>query len=360
MCIDKLEVMVPAHAPFTGDFEYIHRELRREPEFGPFRPSRHYRAVANLQPFGYDAILHLEQKRFGGHKLELLETGSKTYQEMEDLQKRIFDSDPMLHRVGRVDLCADVPGVPVRWFSEHMRVEFKRWICAHEKIRSELELSRMGRGRIETIYAGKRPRCVRIYDKVSERRYAYGRWCRRQIAQARQQYIQNAAHDRERIPEAPLPPIQLPELPTFDQWLAVESPNLPPAPVLTRVECMYGGGAPEQLETFAHIWTNAAQFNPFQGFRVLPGCEKEPDFYAPGHQKRYKYSMQQWCAGMWLREHVADLGAAQLDKMLSRDGNRKWAYEKFADFLPSVPGEGVTVQKLYDNYRAAVTKQLAA
>src|SRR5439155_10835604 len=106
--IDKLEAMVERGASFRKDFDEIYREVRHSPDFGAFRRSKYYRAVADLRPLGFDAILHLEQKRYGTHKVELLDSGKKGMAQLEFMLNQIVDHDPNSLRIGRIDLATDV------------------------------------------------------------------------------------------------------------------------------------------------------------------------------------------------------------------------------------------------------------
>ena len=48
-------------------------------------------------------------------------------------------------------------------------MKWKRWGCEHGK----LEVSRMGNVELQTAYYGRRPNCIRVYDKVAEWRKEY-------------------------------------------------------------------------------------------------------------------------------------------------------------------------------------------
>ena len=83
----------------------------------------------------------------------------------------------------------------------------------------------MGRRGVETIYFGKRPNVIRVYNKVAERQYQYSRM----LARAK----------RNNIPVT--------ELQTFEQIYG----HSPTGCVLTRVERQIAGGRiPEQIGTF--------------------------------------------------------------------------------------------------------------
>ena len=165
--------------------------------------SGRYEWVSDLRPVGIDALLHYGLKRKEGdphegeHKLELLDTGTKSYSgivaEIEGtVESAIDDLDVM-----RIDLCADLYEVPVEWFLPRVRVKFKR--VAYEM--GILKYQKIGKAGIQTITAGKRPNIVRIYDKVAEyseqlrrlkRKTEQGR--RRDNAQERIWYLRASDH----------------------------------------------------------------------------------------------------------------------------------------------------------------------
>jgi hypothetical protein len=166
--IDKIEAMVERGTSFRGIANELYREVRFNPDFGAFRRSKFYHAVADLRPFGMDAILHMEQKRYGTHKIELLETGKKGLAELESTIEQIVDQNPSQCGLGRIDLAADVRDVGISWFRNNTYVQYKQFICAHARL-VEGEMSEMGKKVYQTLYFGKKPSCVRIYDKVAER-----------------------------------------------------------------------------------------------------------------------------------------------------------------------------------------------
>jgi hypothetical protein len=130
----------------------------------PFHATRHYLAVADLRPFGYDAVLHAHCKHGvkGNHKLELTGTGRRAFSELVKEIQRIFMVDTMRLELMRVDLTADIVGIPVAFFQDAFRAAYKQVANDIEKAD---QFVRMGRGEIQTIYLGSRPNCFRIYNK---------------------------------------------------------------------------------------------------------------------------------------------------------------------------------------------------
>ena len=167
--IDKIEAMVERGTGFRGELNELRRGSPWDPYFQVLRPSKFYKAIADLRPLGFDAMLHIDQKRYGTHKVELLETGKKSMAEIHSTIERIVDCDPGGCRLGRIDLAADIRDVPLSWFREHIYVEYKQFLCAHAKL-VDAEICEMGKKIYQTLYFGKRPSCVRYpYDKTAER-----------------------------------------------------------------------------------------------------------------------------------------------------------------------------------------------
>src|SRR5437660_2724014 len=114
--IDKLELRIPAAAEYTRAFGSLYVSLWNDSLINPFRPSIHYAAVGDLRTFGFDAILHAHCKHgdAGNHKLELIDTGVRSFHELLDEVEAVFQVYPAsILEIMRVDLAVDVIGVPV-------------------------------------------------------------------------------------------------------------------------------------------------------------------------------------------------------------------------------------------------------
>jgi hypothetical protein len=320
--IDKLEIRVPAMTPVGKDLEPVYGELRRGIVVPGFRPSPHYSRVGDLRPFGINAIAHLSCKRGArpNHKLELLDTGQVGFDEILGTVEQVFRFDPLSAEVMRVDLAADVDGVSVSYFERAAYAAYKRWACDIGK----LECSRMGSAEIETIYLGKRPNCIRIYNKVAEYRQQYRRL------------------ERDLKPRAcPLP---------FERIF-----HIPETAILTRVERQIAAGrVPPELSTVQRLRENAADFNPFDRLRLIPGLDKPP--------KPNELGLSTWLQGMQLRRLADELGMQRLRKFVNRHskGNAARMFAQFAEFLPSASGEALSEEGLYGRYRESIARQLAA
>lgn len=374
--IDKIEAMVERNSSFRGDVSELYRQVRSNPDFGGARRSKFYHAVADLRPLGFDVILHMEQKRYGTHKVELLETGKKSLAELESTLENIVDADPSSFRIGRIDLAADVRDVPLGWFREHAYVEYKQFLCAHAKV-VDFEYSEMGKKSYQTLYFGKRPCCVRIYDKVAERVAHYELWKKRETRMAKRTWLETVAHQEPAEREALL----LPEFPTVQEWLRVQLPHMAPEPVrrdqpflvselapaeqltfpaVTRVENQMGGRVPESLETIAAMKKNVRNFNPFLRLKTLTGSLIPPGLYDVDAAGRYRFSVPDWHFGMQIREKWNVYGAQQMRNMLNRDRHGSEYLRKFWEFIPKDQEPGVTAPELFERYQQSVSRQLAA
>jgi hypothetical protein len=382
--IDKIEAMVERGTSFRGELDELRRASPWDPYFPALRPSKFYKAVADLRPFGFDAMLHIDQKRYGTHKVELIETGKKGMEEIESTLERIVDCDPGGCRLGRIDLAADVRDVPLSWFREHTFVQYKQFLCAHSKF-AEAEFSEMGKKVYQTLYFGKRPSCIRIYDKVAERIAHFELWKKREIRAAKKSWLKGL-EGRQRGSEG-VGPLRLPDFPTVQEFLRVELPeiqselgasvpqqpdllpgtSLPKQPVLnfpvvTRVENQFGGRVPESLETIGEMRKNALDFNPFARMKIVAGQTIPPGLFDRDATGRYRFSVPNWCFCMFVHQNWNLVGASQMRQMLNRDRNGKRYLERMGEFVPDGESEcvGVSESELYERYRSSITRQLAA
>jgi hypothetical protein len=372
--IDKIEAMMERGTAFRGELNQLRRAT--PDAFSPtLKPSRFYKGVADLrQTFGIDAILHIDQKRYGTHKVELLETGKKGMTEIKDILEQIIDADPGGCRLGRVDLAVDVRDVPLSWFREHTYVEYKQFLCAHGK-QVDSEMSEMGKKVYQTLYFGKRPSCVRIYDKTAERVAQYGLLKKRAIRQEKKSWAAayTMSKDRENFPA-----FTEPTLPSLNEWLAMQLPEIKqdipqndgdceakviPFPMVTRVENQFGGRVPEDLETVGEMSRNVLEFNPFARMQFLTGNLVVPSFDQRSASGELYFSSVEWLAGIAIRDHMKDWGAQQLWAILNINRNGKRYMQKLQPFFPPAETDetrGISESDLYERYRNSISRQLAA
>lgn len=346
--IDKLELVVPNNVDFAGKFSALYSDIRGS-ELDPFRPSREYTSVGDLRPFGISAIVHLWSKRgkMARHKLELIDCGSMSMREMEHEVAEVFDANPAKLEVRRLDAAADVENLTVPWFHDRVRVQFKQWAAKIGKEKfggpTEVEFSEMGKREMQTLYYGKRPNCLRIYNKTAEYMHQY-------------KYLV-----RKVSPDA--------EIPTFEQCFGVS-----PDSILTRIERqMHGAKLPVQLQTVSRVKANAADFDPFTKIKFIAGGRPEPNIDS--------YDLDTWAAGMYWRQQWELQGAHWVIAKWNRHRNASRYLRRFRDFLPEDPFEGqgefdlgdkpaeqtafpnfekFDARSIYERYRESVHRQLAA
>lgn len=320
--IDKLEIRVPAQTAVGTELEAVYAALRRGMPVPGFKPSPYYRVVGDLRPLGIEAMAHFEcrNRKSPNHKLELLETGRARFSELLSRAQRAFRFDPLSAEVMRVDLAADVEGVPVSWFENTAYAEYKRFTCDI----GEIEYCRMGGRDVETLYLGKRPNCIRIYNKTAERLMQY-----RQLLRSMKRGD---------------------SLPDFQDLFGAS-----PEAVVTRVERQIAAGrVPKQLGTVRLLRQHAVDFNPFQRLRLSAGNGRLPTVETVGYRL--------WLEGMGLRRMVETQGMHRTRRWLNRNAQRNAAriLEQIADFLPRAANSAISEDGLFETYRQSVGRQLAA
>jgi hypothetical protein len=242
--IDKLDLRVPRSASFRPEVHKLIREIDYCRNTLRVRPTPYYAGVADLRPeLGIEAVLHAYCKNSDSHdhKLEIIDTGKKGYSDLAAVVEAVFDGNPESYGIMRIDLCADVPDVPVLWFLPRTRVKFKRY---GNEI-GDLKYGKIGQGTVETIMAGKRPNVFRFYDKVAESKMQFKKMLRKQS-------------------------------PDSDPLDFEAEFGFSPDSVLTRVERQFGGGRiPEGIDTFSKLH-RLADYNPFDTLEILTGLAHRP------------------------------------------------------------------------------------
>lgn len=314
--IDKLEVRIPRETEFSDEVRKLFGEICRQPTAGT---GRYYRNAVDLRPFGHSSLLHMECKwpGNGNHKLELLDTGSMTYTEMQGEIERVVAGDSAKLRVMRVDLAADVEGVSVPWFVRHVRAANKRFNCDIG------QYTCMGKPEPQTVYLGMRPNCYRIYDKIAEWRQRFAQFRRRN---------RNTG-----------------QLPSFQDVFGYPETGV----TLTRVERQMGGGRiPAQLATFGHL-RSSPSFNPFEKLDVVGRApELSIDDRAGG--------ATEILAGIGLCQIVQEWGIHRARSFVNKHsgGHASRIFRDYSQFLPAEVG--ITAEDLYCRYKESVSRQLAA
>jgi hypothetical protein len=321
--IDKLEIRVPHEAPFRREFAALYRQLAWEqPRL--LKSSRYYGTVVDLRDFERPVILHNSARlsKSGDNKIELVETGGMSYARMHSEIEQIYDIDPQRLSVMRVDLAADIPNVPLSWFLMHSWAQFKRWVADIGQIEDNTVYSEMGMKVPQTLYYGKRPNVIRIYDKTAERLYRLKK------------------QQRHVSPDA--------ELLTFEEVYGYSSNSW-----VTRVERQFAGGrVPTPVSTFQKL-RSAADFNPFQNLRLINGGDVEPQ---PDNYKLNTYAL-----GMLVRQLANEWGLHRTRAFLNQrsPGNAARILARVSEFLPS-DGHRLGVDEVFQAYRESFRRQMAA
>ena len=165
--IDKIECRLDSRVHFRRAIRSAIREVDFPANRRRAKASQHYAGVLDLRLLGTDGLLHYRRKRDGAtgdHKLELLDSGKRSYSELVSQIENVVDTDIDLLEIMRIDLCADIRDVPVQWFYSRLRFKHKRL----SREIGTLKHQSIGKSGIETISAGLRPNMFRVYDKVEE------------------------------------------------------------------------------------------------------------------------------------------------------------------------------------------------
>lgn len=395
--MDWLEVRLPERVTFRPEVAAVIEDTVMHTKYPS---SLHYSAVIDLRKAGFDSILHLKKKRGPEHSHKLQMVGAAQYgfrQHLGELE-RVADVNPCRLRPMRTDLTVDLRNVPVSYFMEHGRVEAKQFAAMGGDASWQ-----MGKGEVQTFYAGMRPNCFRVYNKTAERYEAYKafvrgyhppepnfeRWKKSVLNKTGQDYIdfETRCFERGRDPEMELREMlaavdscrgvfeelhsvwqakcaAIGPRPSFQDFCGLDRNE-----VITRFERQIGAQQIKGIHlasdkrklpifsTLADLMANLTDFNPFEPVSFSRyGIENpNPDDYgAIGYM-----------AGMYYRERVQRESRQLADSWVRRmaSGHGKEILASLEDFAPPrKEGQPVelTAGDLYERYRSAITKQLAA
>ncbi len=328
--IDKLDLRVPGHVPFTKQFADVYQfESRNEKRW---RKSNHYVRVANFEDCGYEMLLHMgcTMTKQPIHKLEVLRAGDKTVPQMRELAGSVFDMNPDDLGIMRVDLTADIEGVPVDFFKRHTVVQHKR---TRREFGTLEGYQTIAQGKAETLYSGVKPNQIRIYDKTSERRMQFEKMCVR------------FARETAELPES----VEI-EAPDFEKIYGHGMWD-----VITRVERQVAARDVEKLGlvSLRALRLKADLLNPFEKMIFFDGKEPEP--------RREDYSFRNWHCGMDLRRRVEMFGLADVERQMKAEcgDNYKRERKAWAAFLRLKSNVvGIDAQGLRSAYATSTARQL--
>lgn len=356
---DKVDLRIRSGAFFSRHFQPVIDQIKKGNIPKSFHPSRFYRYRADLRDeFGIDAMLHFEY-RFGEctHKFEIIDAGKKSLPEIEHIVTLIFDVNPLELGLMRLDLAADVRDIPVSWFRENARVEFKRFSSRIDKaMAEELEFIGINSAASESLYAGRRPNCIRVYNKIAElwmqwhkMKRVYARFNRRMDEELK---LGDETTTRFRFTnEQRFYGVRV--APTFEEFCQWEGYGADD--VITRVERQIGGDRfPEAIQKLDHL-KRLPDFNPFSAMTVPDSAASPRKMPSPE-----TISVRDYLAVMGLDALIKEHGSAQsayaFVKRYGR-GNGRRILDALAQHLPqAIPG--ITNEELFEVYRSSVSKQL--
>ncbi len=294
-------------------------------ERGPFHSSKLYEYVGDLREYGHQVRLGLycQMDRVGNHKLEIIDVGDLDRAGIVREIVSIFDIDASALGLMRVDFAVDIPTVPLQWFRETVRVQGKRFRAA---LTGERFYSEMGTGEIQTLYFGKRPNVIRIYDKQAERRKQF-----RELQRA----IERSGDGQA--------------VPTLESIFGTDDDA-----ILTRVERQIGGRVPNEIATLGQVIAPGFEYQPFRKLKILDHAPM-PDAAS--------LSFETYCTGMHLRHIAEHDGMQALNGFLAKytKGNTAWARKKYQAFLPSASGPHCLTQAgIQSRFAISLDRQLRA
>jgi hypothetical protein len=351
--IDKVDLRVSEFAQPGAVLAEVFAQLKKGHVLPPFRPSRLYQYSADLRKdFGVDAIVHL-YCRFGrpNHKVEILDAGEKTLEEMAAIVALLFSVDPWTLSTMRVDLAADVESVPVPWFQHHAVFSRKQFSSQIKKSdEEEVQFVGMGTAVAQTIYAGRNADFMRIYDKYAELRKQHrkremecNRFNRRmegmELSDEQKYYGRRIA-------------------PTFTEFCRVHGFQYQDGNILTRVERQIRSNRiPPELATMSDLRYAYQLEDPFKGFKLVGtdpilNVNSVPD----------GVPVRDWLAALGLSWLGGHLGSTQLAHSFVRknsNGNGKRILESLEECLAPVR-QPLTIEEINQSFRRSTCAQTSS
>ena len=323
--------------------------LKKHPVL-PFRPAKYYEYSADLRDdFEVDAIVHLNA-RFGrpSHKIEIIDAGKKTIFEMAEIIVSLFDVDPWSLPLMRVDLAADIEGVPVSWFQANAYVSRKQFASRIEKSRDvEVQFVKMAQGLAETIYAGKRPNPVRIYNKIAELKMQHRRKEIRCERFNRRMEKMDLNLEQKYYGARYVPP--------FETFCREEGFDYRPEMIVTRIESQRGSRLPKKMRTFSDLLF-ADEYEPFRGLK-LTGAQAVVNLDAPPEG----VPVRNWLAALGLRTLSEAHGSLQTARSIvfkHANGNGKRIFDTLEECTLGIRPP-VTIDQIHDYFRQSTLRQLS-
>jgi hypothetical protein len=319
--IDKLDLRIPRLIPFSRSFKEHYDELHTK---NVFHRTDYYAHSADLSAYGIDARLSLYalKGRENGHKLELRRVSRMSRTEIQQVIRAVFDVFPNTLKVARVDFAVDVPNITVDWCRKNMEVRYKR---ARGAITSDPSMGHFAGSIIETLYFGKRPNLIRIYDK-------------------RAQLHHEAKTQATRIQQ---PGFRA----SFDQ---TSSSRADVALALTRIERQIGKGLPKEIETLGNLLSPSLTFDPFDCLKIT----NSPP--APIISPEESFETRSTALFLFDLIHAEGRQAANAYVRKHGNGNTKKIWNKYDSLLVGTADDaGLNDERLREMFSMSLISQLA-
>lgn len=267
-------------------------------------------------------ILH-QGNRFNkkaGDKVELIETGNLKVLDMVATVQSLYQIDALDQRILRLDLASDNEGVAVEWFRTNTYARFKQ-------VQEEWNTRTISKNRAETLYFGRAPNQLRIYDKTRHRKVLLSK-------------------ERRSMPKSDRDLCM-----TFEErW------GYPADKVITRVERQIGG---EQIAKVGYTRVGnlyeLGNCHPFTQI-VFPDDVRRP-------QRLKGLTAEQQITAEYLRDFAMRDGIQHMwNELYNRCPHRtqfyrlKKRYEPFV--MPLSEADGTTREKLHKAFLASMQQQL--
>lgn len=391
LMLDKLETPIESPGKLSPALYAIRREVLSDSKHKaiPFSPDKHYRGRVDMRKVdGTDRMFHVEA-RAGHHwdKIELLHTGDKTWDDIATLLSYSVTGDIETLPVRRAD-CAVDSDLSVEWYAKSIRCQWKRWrsevgeIELLDENRKHIQFMDIGRRRLETMYLGRKPNPLRVYDKTAETVHRYKQAERAhyraameldEAQQMRCQYYSelgfhgklsdldkflpfDVRQQARNLVKRRFPFIE------FHNWEG-NTQRLWDFTIRTRIERQMSGDVPLLISSVKGLRDNVLAFNPFERVKfAMPDTvidwDTVPDLtpieQLAGEMIERKFKEEGWTFDqLYRRLNVSRTG--------KRTGRAQAKVDKFREYLErAVDAEqkpGVTAEELFEQYRSSIRRQ---
>lgn len=391
LMIDKLETPIDSPGRLSAALYEIRREVLSDSKHRsiPFSPDKHYRGRVDMRKVdGTDRMFHVEA-RAGNHwdKIELLHTGDKTWDGMATLLSMSVNGDFEKLPVRRAD-CAVDSDLSVEWYAKSIRCQWKRWrsevgeIELLDENRKHMQFMDIGRRRLETMYLGRKPNPLRVYDKTAETVHRFKRAERQHYraamdldnsCEARCQYYSELGYHGKLTDLDKYLPFEIRQharqlvkrlhpFREFHEW-EENTLHLWDFTICTRIERQMSGDVPLLISSVKGLRDNAMTFNPFERVKfatpdvaidwdVLP--DLTPIQQLAGEMIERKFKEEGWTYDQLYRR----LNVSRTGKRTGRGEKLAQKFWEYIERAQSVSGEtGTTSEELYEQYRSSIRKQ---